>query len=68
VLLSVPAALIDKRTGVLARDVRVSCRRVGRTAQFGCTIGVGRHPTREWLLDVVGTRDGGEWTWLGPAQ
>ena len=68
VLLSVPAALIDKRTGVLAHDVHVSCRRVGLTAEFGCKVGVGRHPTREWRLDVVGTRDGGEWTWLGPAR
>jgi hypothetical protein len=67
VLLSVPAALIDRATGALASDVHVDCRHVGPTARFSCKVEIGRSPARAWLLDVIATRDGGEWEWLGDA-
>jgi len=59
VALRVPVALIDKKTGLFVNNVHVSCRRVGRTARFDCSLGVGRSP-REWLLSVVVERDGSE--------
>lgn len=64
VVLPVPLALIDKTTGSLASDVEISCRRVRPPARFTCKVGIGRSPSRAWLLDVVVTRDGGEWEWL----
>ena len=64
VVLPVPLALIDKATGSLASNVEISCRRVRLPARFTCTVGIGRSPSRAWLLDVVATRDGGEWEWL----
>ena len=67
VLLSVPPALIDRATGSLASDVHVDCRHVGPTARFSCKVEIGRSPARAWLLDVIATRDGGEWEWLGDA-
>jgi hypothetical protein len=67
VLFSAPAALIDKTTGLLVNNVRVSCRRVVRTARFSCKLGVGRSQAQEWLLTVVTARDGDRWTWTGPA-
>ena len=67
VLFSVPAALIDKRTGLLVNNVHISCRRVEHTAQFSCKLGVGRSQAQEWVLTVVTARDGGPWAWIGPA-
>jgi hypothetical protein len=68
VLVSVPPALIDKTTGSLANNVHVSCQRIGPPSQFSCKVTSGRSsPGRAWLLDVVATRDGGEWAWVGPA-
>ena len=67
VALRVPVALMDKKTGLFVNNVHVSCRRVGRTARFDCSLGVGRSP-REWLLSVVVERDGSETLkWRGDA-
>jgi hypothetical protein len=62
----VPAGLVDKSTGLLVTNVHVSCRRVGRTATFTCSVGSGASPRELWRLSVVPSRKGA-WRWRGDA-
>jgi hypothetical protein len=57
---ALPAALRDDRSGRLANNVWLACRRVGSTARFTCKLGAGASSSRRWFLTVAVAKDGRE--------
>jgi hypothetical protein len=65
---SVPIALIDRSSGLIANNVHAVCRQVGETPRFDCRLGIGLGQGGEWLLTVVVAKDGSQtFTWRGHA-
>ena len=63
---SVPNALIDPSSGLIANNVHIVCRQVGTTRRFDCRLWVGPSRAREWLLTVVVASDGSQtFSWRG---